>query len=134
MILLLSVVAINCRPQGYQQEQSVYRPSEIQNPNERKIENVPGEDEDLNEDDEEEFQNQNAKWVPTNIELLGYLLLIFFRYEFSSDIDDKINDLSQHRQETRDGQTVKGSYSYSDGYYKITVGYIADQDGYRVTG
>jgi hypothetical protein len=56
------------------------------------------------------------------------------RYEFSSNIEDHINDLMQQRDEVRDGLNVKGSYSYSDGYYKRTVHYEADDKGYRVTG
>ena len=27
---------------------------------------------------------------------------------------------------------VSGSYTYSDGYYRRTISYIADEDGYRV--
>ncbi|KAB0791779.1 hypothetical protein PPYR_03579 [Photinus pyralis] len=68
------------------------------------------------QDDYEIYQNQNAK------------------YEFSSNIDDRISDLTNQRQEVRDGAAVKGSYSYSDGYFKIKVDYIADDQGYRVTG
>ncbi|XP_068900301.1 pro-resilin-like [Tenebrio molitor] len=56
------------------------------------------------------------------------------RYEFSSNVEDHINDLMQQRDEVRDGLNVKGSYSYSDGYYKRTVHYEADDKGYRVTG
>lgn len=59
---------------------------------------------------------------------------LLFRYQFSSNIEDHINDQTQQREESRDGSSVKGSYSYSDGYYKRTVHYIADENGYRVTG
>ncbi|XP_063930040.1 uncharacterized protein LOC135142284 [Zophobas morio] len=55
------------------------------------------------------------------------------RYEFSSSIEDNINDLSHQREEVREGLNVKGSYSYSDGYYQRTVFYEADDKGYRVT-
>ncbi|KAF5286197.1 hypothetical protein FQA39_LY16367 [Lamprigera yunnana] len=67
-------------------------------------------------EDYEIYQNQNAN------------------YQFSSNIEDHINDLTNQRQEIREGDAVKGSYSYSDGYFKISVNYIADKDGYRVTG
>ncbi|XP_030752933.1 uncharacterized protein LOC115879993 [Sitophilus oryzae] len=54
------------------------------------------------------------------------------RYQFSSNIDDHISDLTHQRSEERDGLSVKGMYSYSDGYYKRTVHYVADDKGYRV--
>ncbi|XP_060533711.1 uncharacterized protein LOC132706398 [Cylas formicarius] len=56
------------------------------------------------------------------------------RYEFSSNIDDHISDLTHQRSETREGLAVRGMYSYSDGYYQRTVHYEADQNGYRITG
>ncbi len=31
-----------------------------------------------------------------------------------------------------DGLALKGVYSYSDGFYKRTVHYVADENGYRV--
>ncbi|KAF5272035.1 hypothetical protein FQR65_LT05016 [Abscondita terminalis] len=67
-------------------------------------------------EDYENYQNQNAN------------------YQFSSNIEDHINDLTNQREEVREGAAVKGKYSYSDGYFKITVSYIADENGYRVTG
>lgn len=54
-------------------------------------------------------------------------------YSFDSSIRDSINDHSITRQETRDGLALNGMYSYSDGYFRRTVHYEADQDGYRVT-
>ncbi|XP_033252227.1 uncharacterized protein LOC117191480 [Drosophila miranda] len=54
------------------------------------------------------------------------------QYSFSSNIDDQINDNQNTRTEERDGGTVRGSYSYTDGFVKRTVHYIADKDGYRV--
>lgn len=53
-------------------------------------------------------------------------------YSFSSSIQDSINDHAITRSETRDGLALKGMYSYSDGFYKRTVHYEADEDGYRV--
>lgn len=53
-------------------------------------------------------------------------------YTFDSSIDDKINDHSISRQETRNGLALKGMYSYSDGFYKRTIHYEADENGYRV--
>lgn len=53
-------------------------------------------------------------------------------YTFGSTIDDSINDHSIHRQETREGLALKGMYSYSDGFFKRTIHYEADQNGYRV--
>jgi len=53
-------------------------------------------------------------------------------YSFGAAIDDGIMDHSHIRQETRDGQRVEGSYAYSDGFFKRTVNYVADEDGYRV--
>lgn len=63
----------------------------------------------------EKYQNEHAK------------------YQFATKIDDKINDLTNERNEVRNGLAVEGSYSYSDGYTKRTVFYIADEKGYRVT-
>lgn len=51
-----------------------------------------------------------------------------------SDVEDHISDLTQSRQEQREGLAVKGMYSYSDGFVKRTVHYVADEKGYRVTG
>jgi len=56
------------------------------------------------------------------------------KYAFASAVDDGIMDQSQVRQETRDGLKVAGSYSYSDGFFKRTVKYEADEGGYRVVG
>lgn len=53
-------------------------------------------------------------------------------YTFDTMIDDKINDHSIQRQETRDGLALKGMYSYSDGFFRRTVHYEADENGYRV--
>lgn len=53
-------------------------------------------------------------------------------YTFGTSIDDSINDHSIHRQETRKGLALKGMYSYSDGYFKRTIHYEADENGYRV--
>lgn len=65
--------------------------------------------------DTEKFQNEHAQ------------------YQFATKIDDRINDLTNERNEVRNGLAVEGSYSYSDGYTKRTVFYIADEKGYRVT-
>lgn len=54
------------------------------------------------------------------------------KYKFASEIDDEINGNLHQREEVRDGLAVKGKYSYSDGYYKRTVHYEADDKGYRV--
>lgn len=54
-------------------------------------------------------------------------------YSFGTSIDDRINDHSIHRQETRDGLALRGMYSYSDGFYHRTIHYVADENGYRVT-
>ncbi|XP_014249796.1 putative uncharacterized protein DDB_G0294196 [Cimex lectularius] len=54
------------------------------------------------------------------------------KYSFQSSVADGINDNSQVRQETRDGLKLTGLYSYSDGYFKRTVHYVADENGYRV--
>lgn len=53
-------------------------------------------------------------------------------YSFGTSIDDKINDHSIQRQETRDGLALRGMYSYSDGYFRRTIHYQADENGYRV--
>lgn len=53
-------------------------------------------------------------------------------YSFDSSISDSINDHSISRAETRDGLLLKGMYSYSDGFFKRTVFYEADENGYRV--
>ncbi|KAH8348167.1 hypothetical protein KR084_004953 [Drosophila pseudotakahashii] len=62
----------------------------------------------------EKYQNENAQ------------------YSFNSNVDDKINDGQIKRTEEREGGTVRGSYSYFDGFVKRHVEYIADKDGYRV--
>lgn len=49
------------------------------------------------------------------------------RYYFSSDVEDQARNLTQHRDELRDGLKVKGSYSYSDGFLKRKVVYEADE-------
>lgn len=54
------------------------------------------------------------------------------KYEFASETDDTINSNFHQRQEVRDGLAVKGQYSYSDGYFKRTVHYEADDKGFRV--
>jgi len=55
------------------------------------------------------------------------------QYSFSSNVDDRINDNQMSRSEARDGLAVTGMYSYSDGFFKRTVHYTADENGYRVT-
>lgn len=45
---------------------------------------------------------------------------------------DTINDHEHVRQEVREGLALKGMYSYSDGYFRRTVYYEADEGGYRV--
>jgi hypothetical protein len=55
------------------------------------------------------------------------------KYSFDSEINDNIMDNTQIRQEKRDGLELSGLYSYSDGFYKRTVHYKADEHGYRVT-
>ncbi|EDW60902.1 uncharacterized protein Cpr51A [Drosophila virilis] len=54
------------------------------------------------------------------------------QYEFNSNINDHINDGAIHREEVRDGSKVTGSYSYTDGFVRRTVHYVADENGYRV--
>lgn len=76
-------------------------------------------------------------------------------YSFDSSVQDTINGHSHTRQETRyiknnylfsmcelfvfpyffcsDGLSLKGMYSYSDGFFRRTVHYSADEGGYRVT-
>lgn len=55
------------------------------------------------------------------------------KYSFDSTINDNIMDNNQVRQEKRNGLVLTGLYSYSDGFYKRTVHYKADEHGYRVT-
>jgi hypothetical protein len=55
------------------------------------------------------------------------------KYSFNSAINDNIMDNTQIRQEKRNGLELSGFYSYSDGFYKRTVHYKADEHGYRVT-
>jgi hypothetical protein len=55
------------------------------------------------------------------------------KYFFDSALNDNIMDNTQIRQEKRDGLELSGLYSYSDGFYKRTVHYEADEHGYRVT-
>ncbi|KAK4010778.1 hypothetical protein OUZ56_019910 [Daphnia magna] len=53
-------------------------------------------------------------------------------YHFRSDVRDGIKGGQLHREETRRGAQVNGSYSYSDGFVLRTVEYQADENGYRV--
>lgn len=53
-------------------------------------------------------------------------------YSFDSSIQDTINDHAITRSETRDGLALTGMYSYSDGFFKRTIHYVADENGYRV--
>lgn len=53
-------------------------------------------------------------------------------YSFGSSVQDTINDHEHVRQETREGLKLTGMYSYSDGFFKRTVHYVADEGGYRV--
>lgn len=54
-------------------------------------------------------------------------------YNFGTEVKDTINDHEHTRQETREGLKLTGMYSYSDGFFKRTVHYVADEGGYRVT-
>ncbi|CAG0883789.1 unnamed protein product [Darwinula stevensoni] len=54
-------------------------------------------------------------------------------YDFGFKIRDGVKGASQEHQETKDGDGVKGSYSYEDGNIRRTVHYVADKDGFRVT-
>ncbi|XP_022192101.1 putative mediator of RNA polymerase II transcription subunit 26 [Nilaparvata lugens] len=54
------------------------------------------------------------------------------KYSFATAVNDGINDQQHIRQETRDGLKLSGLYSYSDGFYKRTIHYEADENGYRV--
>lgn len=54
------------------------------------------------------------------------------KYAFNSVVSDTIFDNSHVREEVRDGLKLAGLYSYSDGFYKRTVHYVADENGYRV--
>lgn len=83
------------------------------------VENIEN-TEPLAEDDDEEariFRQQQAENA---------------HYTFDTSIDDTINDHAIQRQETRNGLSLKGMYSYSDGFFKRTIHYEADKNGYRV--
>lgn len=54
-------------------------------------------------------------------------------YNFGTSVHDTINDHEHIRQEVREGLALKGMYSYSDGFFRRTVHYEADEGGYRVT-
>lgn len=53
-------------------------------------------------------------------------------YTFDTSVQDTINDHEHVRSEQRDGLALKGMYSYSDGFFRRTVHYEADEGGYRV--
>merc|ERR1719158_1880531 len=55
------------------------------------------------------------------------------RFNFGYTIQDDINGAVVQRTEERDGLKLTGEYSYSDGFFKRTVAYVADENGYRVT-
>uniref|UniRef100_A0A182WF62 Uncharacterized protein n=1 Tax=Anopheles minimus TaxID=112268 RepID=A0A182WF62_9DIPT len=54
------------------------------------------------------------------------------QYAYDTSVNDTINDHTIMRQEERNGLSLKGMYSYSDGFFKRTVHYEADDKGYRV--
>uniref|UniRef100_A0A182JWE8 Uncharacterized protein n=1 Tax=Anopheles christyi TaxID=43041 RepID=A0A182JWE8_9DIPT len=54
------------------------------------------------------------------------------QYSYDTSVNDTINDHAIMRQEERNGLSLKGMYSYSDGFFKRTVHYEADDKGYRV--
>ncbi|XP_053668417.1 uncharacterized protein LOC128718827 [Anopheles marshallii] len=54
------------------------------------------------------------------------------QYAYDTSVNDTINDHTIMRQEERNGLALKGMYSYSDGFFKRTVHYEADDKGYRV--
>ncbi|XP_053679124.1 uncharacterized protein LOC128730116 [Anopheles nili] len=54
------------------------------------------------------------------------------QYAYNTSVNDTINDHTITRQEERNGLSLKGMYSYSDGFFKRTVHYVADDKGYRV--
>lgn len=54
-------------------------------------------------------------------------------YNFGTSVRDTINDHEHVRHEEREGLALKGMYSYSDGFFRRTVHYVADEGGYRVT-
>lgn len=54
-------------------------------------------------------------------------------YNFGTSVHDTINDHEHVRSEVRDGLKLTGMYSYSDGFFKRTVHYKADEGGYQVT-
>uniref|UniRef100_A0A182P9C3 Uncharacterized protein n=1 Tax=Anopheles epiroticus TaxID=199890 RepID=A0A182P9C3_9DIPT len=54
------------------------------------------------------------------------------QYSYDTSVNDTINDHTIMRQEERNGLSLKGMYSYSDGFFKRTVHYEADDKGYRV--
>jgi hypothetical protein len=54
-------------------------------------------------------------------------------YKFGTSVHDTINDHEHIRQEERNGLALRGLYSYSDGFFRRTVYYEADEGGYRVT-
>lgn len=53
-------------------------------------------------------------------------------YKFGTSVHDTINDHEHVRQEVREGLALRGMYSYSDGFFRRTVHYEADESGYRV--
>ena len=53
-------------------------------------------------------------------------------YSFGTSVHDSINDHEITRQEERHGLDLTGMYSYSDGFYRRTVHYIAGPGGYQV--
>ncbi|XP_049290103.1 uncharacterized protein LOC125767506 [Anopheles funestus] len=54
------------------------------------------------------------------------------QYAYDTSVNDTINDHTIMRKEERNGLSLKGMYSYSDGFFKRTVHYEADDKGYRV--
>lgn len=82
---------------------------------------------DLSEEDIEE-EERNKKAIEEEFQKQAKSA----KYQFASNVNDQISGNQHNREETRDGVNVKGSYSYSDGYFRHTVHYVADDKGYRV--
>lgn len=89
---------------------SIQSPLSVQSP----LTVQPSQEAQIRNEKERLEQNKNAK------------------YSFNSVVSDTIYDNSHVREEVRDGLKLAGLYSYSDGFFKRTVHYVADENGYRV--
>lgn len=121
--ILKQQLPLQSEPSIQQQSTSSVKFESLRVPESELILHTPGENLNFNEEtlSQEQFDAQKFREQAEHA-----------KYSFKTAVSDSVNDNSHIRQESRDGLKVTGLYSYSDGYFKRTVHYAADENGYRV--